>query len=261
MPQRSRYLLTALLSLCAVVLALPAAADFSIASTSAVEKRPAVAYNPINNEFMAVYLSYETPSGFYTVRAQRFSAAGARIGGEISPFGIATHDGIGRPDIAYSPNSNTYYVVVAESVGGTQDRVLGRPLAADGTPRSPVEFLFVSTSSFHYDDYGAGHSALRVTHNSTLDEFVVTYQQKRPLPTTGEEYRVLAQRISDGATVGSEVELYRMVAWTILNKYHHKYPINAVVAAVARKVMMAATRRGRNPRIRVMRMWPFSLRQ
>jgi len=58
-----------------------------------------------------------------------------------------------------------------------------------------------------------------------------------------------------------EVDSYRMADFTILNRYHHKYPMKAVVMVVAAKVMTRVSFGGKNPRTSVIRIWPFSLRQ
>jgi len=179
-------------------------ADFEIAYTTGLEKRPAVAYNPQTDESLVVYLA--PYGGHYELRARRIDADGNPVGGELAPFGIGTHEAVGRPDVAYSPNSNIYYVAVAERLS-TNDRVLARPLDAAGNALPIPETLFDQSGYRLYEEHGAGHSTLRVTHNSVLDQFLVTFQRTFYTPE-GDLQTLVGQRISGGFREGAQVVLF-----------------------------------------------------
>jgi uncharacterized repeat protein (TIGR01451 family) len=88
--------------------------------------RPAVAYNSSRNEFLVVYdRQYEgaTEPGIY---AQRISAQGAAVGGEIT---VATDTSLQLPRIAYDSISDRYFVVF----GGPRG-IVGTFLTGLGTP-------------------------------------------------------------------------------------------------------------------------------
>lgn len=187
--------------------------NFDVAMTTRVERRPAVASNPATGEFFVAYLrdqAHALDPDKLELRVKRFNSDGVPIGGELAPFGEATHNAVGRPDIAYSPNSNLYCIVVAERLIGN-DRVLARLLHADGTSASSVSAFFDDNVKRLYEDDGLGASALRVTHNSTLDEFVISFQRTYPDPNMPGAFNseVVALRIdSGGSPVGGPVILY-----------------------------------------------------
>jgi hypothetical protein len=195
--------------------ALPAHADFRIAGEVNPETNSAVAYNSTANEFMVVYLQESmTQAGSYQLITRRFNATGTLLG-ITYPFGTANIFALGRPDIAYSPNSNQYYVAVAERNAGCCDRVLGRPLDTNGNALPGTAVLFNDTGYSLYDQENEqgriGHSTVRVVHNSILDEFVVTMQRIRiedqsPLPPL-HLTSIAARRIKNGVPIGSNINI------------------------------------------------------
>lgn len=132
----------------------------------------------------------------YEVRARHLKA-GVQQGALLYPFGSGTHEAIGRPAVAYSPKSDQFFVAVPTS----SSRLIGRILASDGSSTSAVEFLFNNTT--YYDGMSDdGHGSMHVTHNSILDEFVVTVQLSGSTKTG-----IWAQRVSAKGQIGSPIQI------------------------------------------------------
>ena len=181
----------------------PAKADFPVATLTGEEKWPVVAANTQTGDFIVAYVREET-AGYdtvYSLVAKRFNSAGVQQGGLIRPFGDpGTHMAISRPAIVYSPNSNIFLVTVVERLFD-RDRVMVRFLDGDGTVLPIPEFLFGSDYYRYYDRDNLG--TLKVTHNSILNEFLVTVQ--RTGIYTGTQ-GVWGQRISQSSgVIGSPV--------------------------------------------------------
>ncbi|NOY45344.1 MAG: hypothetical protein GXP50_07825, partial [Deltaproteobacteria bacterium] len=189
---------------------------FPVAFTWAVEERPAVAYNSRWGEFLVAYLEQQG-DGHWEVRVRRFGLDGTPKGPPIDPFDTGIHRAVARPDIAYSPGSNTYLVAAAErrsggAYNGTHERVFVRELNADGTPRGGPSALFDDGVSESYmGNIEVGESVVRVVHNTLRDEFLVTYQRTKRVndPVLGwqKSNQVVAQRVKEGFPVGPEVVL------------------------------------------------------
>lgn len=174
------------------------AADFAVANTSLVDLKPAAAFNSKTGEALVVFLEQQTSIAGkpYEVRARRIKA-GVLQGSTLFPFGSGTHAAIGRPAVAYSPNSNQFFVAVPTSA----NRVIGRILAGDGSSTYPVEIILSNTTYFDgmSDD---GHGSMHVTHNSILDEFVLTVQLNGAAKTG-----IWAQRVSAKGQIGAPVQI------------------------------------------------------
>lgn len=195
----------------AVLLAGQAAhATFPVATRGYVEERPVVARNVDNGDFLVAYLDDE--SGTPELRARLFTADGIPKGVELAPFGVGSHQAIGRPAVAYSRNSQRYFIAVPEHLSG-YDRVLGRPLDADGNSLCCVEFLFDDGNSLYYaGNTGDGEGSLQIAHNYVADEFAVTMQRtywsSDCLPSaTPCNNSVWAQRVDGSGLIGSPVLL------------------------------------------------------
>lgn len=196
-----------LIVLLALLLGCATETEFKVVETSTLEMKPAVAYNTITKEFMVAYLKEQTNlwGNPLELRVKRFNANGEQQGQEIQPLGSGSHVALGRPAIAYSPNSDRFFVAVPERVTGTGDRVIGRFLDANGGTLPGPEFLLEHAIATYYDGAGnaSGNGSLHVTHNSILDEFLVTVQR-----TISGDNGVWAQRVSEFGGLSSQTLLY-----------------------------------------------------
>jgi hypothetical protein len=216
----------------AVFVSGPGWADFTVASKTAVEQKPSVATNTQTGDFLVAYLEeYEDLEGTRNVVAlKRFNSQNVQqpIGGSTEvyyPFGLSDEiQAIGRPALAYSPNSNMFFIAFPQRVDtmyGDYDRVFARPLGPDGTSGCCPEWLFDDDNpSYPYQDNeyytfqgGSGFSSVNVTHNSILNEFLISAQFTEwhiygDTPMI-ERYYVLGQRFSvaTNSTIGSPIEL------------------------------------------------------
>ena len=195
-------------------------AAFPIANQSYQELKPSIAYNSQDHEFMSAYLILT--GGVWELRARRFDIDGAPIGGELSPLAGVVHWAGGRPDIEYNPQSNTYYIAVPLHVPVPPfvwDHVVGRQIDAAGTPIRDADWLFNDGvfSNVHMRSILDFESPtiVRVTHNSLLDEFMVTFRRGASefngTTQLWEQQRieVLGQRVNSAGLVGSVIELSR----------------------------------------------------
>ena len=201
-----------------------AKADFNVAITDSVEKKPAVAYNSQTGKFLVAYL-IDQGSGAFELRCQLHNNDGSKSGGVLMPF-VPTTDimYLGTPAIAYSPKSNLFLVAVPVAVlsgpSAGQGIVRYRFLNGDGTFISggvtqgllfppPPPPPTITPYSKYLDGDGVG--SMCVVHNSILDEFVVTVLRTVPsqwLPPSDEITQICAQRISySSGTIGSVVTL------------------------------------------------------
>ena len=195
-------------------------AAFPIANQSYQELKPSIAYNSQDHEFMSAYLILT--GGVWELRARRFDINGTPIGGELSPLAGVVHWAGGRPDIEYNPQSNTYYIAVPLHVPVPPfvwDHVVGRQIDAAGTPIRDADWLFNDGvfSNVHMRSILDFESPtiVRVTHNSLLDEFMVTFRRGASefngTTQLWEQQRieVLGQRVNSAGLVGSVIELSR----------------------------------------------------
>lgn len=179
--------------------------DFRVAYSPSNEDAPAVAFNSKNNTFLVAYLEVvKTISGSPTeLRVRLFDSTGKVQGGVLQPLGSGSHQALGRPDIAYSPKSDIFFVAVPERTS-THDRVIGRFLDGKGNSLIGPEFLFEGVNNIFYDGPGPtrGPGSLHVTYNSILDEFLVTVQQ-----TINGKNGVWGQKITPSGSLSSVVQL------------------------------------------------------
>ena len=188
---KNNHILVPALAFLALVAFLPglAGADFQVAYTGSVEEKPAVAYNSQTGKFLVAYL-IET-GGHYELRCQLHNADGTKSGGVLQPFLNEPHAALGRPAIAYSPNSNRFLVTAPVTVTPPPQAtgpVMFRFLNGDGSnfrvsPRSalpppPPPATGVDPYSRYYDGDGVG--SLHVVHNSIYDTFLITVQRTIP---------------------------------------------------------------------------------
>ena len=194
-------------------------AAFPLANQSYQELKPSLAYNSQANEFMSAYLILT--GGVWELRARRFDMNGNPIGGELSPLAGVFHLAGGRPDIAYSPQSNTYYIAVPVHLllpPYIWDHVIGLEVDASGT-RIGVEDSLFNDKFVNLDNLGMSSildfespNIVRITYNSILNEFMVTFRRGAGTfdPDTGElekRIEIVAQRVKSEGLVGSMILL------------------------------------------------------
>jgi hypothetical protein len=204
-------------------------ADFTVAFKSVGETMPSVAHNAKTGDLLVAFLEeYTDLDGTRNiVSLKRFNSQGQplSIGGvdTYHPFGTPIK-AIGRPAIAYSSNSNMFLIAFPQRVEtnyGDYDRIFARPLGPDGQSACCLEFLFDDENPTypHQDDNyyvfqpGLQFSALNITHNSILNEFLITAQftHWKIYGTTPmiEKHVLLGQRFSvaSNSTIGSPITL------------------------------------------------------
>ena len=191
-------------------------AAFPLANQSYQELKPSIAYNSRDHEFMSAYLILNSEST-WELKARRFDMNGTPIGGELSPLAGVVHFAGGRPDIEYSPQSNTYFIAVPIRFNiypYVWDHVIGLEVNAAGTrigsevPLFNDRFLSNITMSSILDFESP--TVVRVTYNSLLDEYMVTFRRGIG-DYNGTEWvqkvEVVAQRVNSAGLVGSMVVL------------------------------------------------------
>ena len=188
-------------------------ADFQVAYTGAVEMKPAVAYNSNTGKFLVAYL-IETNDllygDHYELRCQLHNTDGSKSGDVLYPLGSHTHEALGRPDIAYNPNLDQFFVAIpARQDGLSGEPVMGRFLSGSGANLIGPDWLFNDGVSTYYTENGS--SALNVVCNTILNEFMVTVQRRVPdiyAPPWDHQNQIQAQRISySSGLIGSVVVL------------------------------------------------------
>jgi hypothetical protein len=196
-------------------------AAFPIANQSYQELKPSVAYNSQDREFISAYLILNSEST-WELKARRFDISGNPIGGELSPLAGIVHFAGGRPDIEYSPQSNTYYIAVPLHIAifpFVWDHVVGLEVDAAGNRIGDADWLFNDGvfSNLHMRSILDFESPtiVRVTHNSLLDEFLVTFRRGasefngNTQQWEQQRIEVLGQRVNSAGLVGSVIELSR----------------------------------------------------
>jgi hypothetical protein len=194
-------------------------AAFPLTNQSYQELKPSIAYNSQDHEFMSAYLILNT-EGTWELKARRFDINGTPIGGELSPLAGVVHFAGGRPDIEYSPQSNTYYIAVPIRFnsypipGWIWDHVIGLEVSAAGVRIGSEVPLFndrvlsnIAMSSIL--DFESP-TVVRVTYNSLLNEYMVTFRRGIG-DFNGAEWiqkvEVVAQRVNSAGLVGPMVVL------------------------------------------------------
>ena len=156
---------------------------FNISTGSIDEVLPAVAYNPVDQEYLVVWENIR--SGQNDIYAQRISEQG----NFLSWFAVADGE---NPAVAYNPKNNTYLVVYERYIGSDYDVYAQR---VDFTGLLGAEFAVAS----NLDE--TEHSPA-VTYNThpNHDEFLVIWENIPPPPTIIN--KVEGWRVAGTACVG-----------------------------------------------------------
>jgi subtilisin family serine protease len=150
------------------------------------QSSPALAYNSVQDEYLAVWVE-DTASG--VVKALRLAGDGQPIDGEIVVSGPPIIAGIGPAHVVYQPSQNRYFVVWAGMAG-----VSGRFVTANGQSSGDVLSIFTSRDA----------NAVRVSYLPSEDAFLVGYHASINNPCCWQ--RIYAQRLtSTGVLNGSAV--------------------------------------------------------
>jgi hypothetical protein len=164
------------------------------------DTRPAVAYNPTNNTYLAVWERSPDSDGTKGIRGVILNSGGAVSGTE---FYIVDWSGDQRyPDVAYSAAMDRYLVVWEDNYGSFPEPpdVYGASLDSSGSDR---QFRYISGST-------PGNQILpAVAANDANGRWLVMWSDSRDYATTG--YDVYGQQVQfSGALVslwGSQVHI------------------------------------------------------
>src|SRR5262245_10111378 len=172
--------------------------------------RPAVAYNPTNNEYLVVWEGNENPAGYEVeIHGQRLNAAtGAEVGANDFRISDMGPDGDGRfsaieAAVAYNSTDNEYLVVWGASDPTVEENeIFGQRLdAATGTE--------VGTNDFRISDMGPDGdpnfdgSTPAVAYNPTNNEYLVTWYGNDNISPGLGELEIYGQRLN--AATGAEL--------------------------------------------------------
>lgn len=186
--------------------------------TSFRARRPAVAYNSADNEYMVVWIGDDDAGllvvGEDEIFGRRVGADGTLLGADhfrisdLGPEGDSDYDA-DDPAIAYNPTTNEYLVVWtgdtdAGALVDNEDEVFGQRINAAGG--------IVGANDFRISDMGPDGNATydaiaaAVAYNSAADEYlVVWYGDDNTAPLVDEELELFGQRINaaTGAALGT----------------------------------------------------------
>jgi hypothetical protein len=169
-------------------------ADFHIAYTGAIEVRPAVAHNPITDQFMVAYaIQWTDGSGatWHDVACRLFNSDGSSAGSVLYPFGaLGTFRGRGTPVSVFG--SGRYVVGMTEYAPAGYDHMVIRHINADASYTGPAVSLFDSDPDKH-----PAAGAVNLVYNSLLGQFVALMH--RTIDSVNYPYRkfVLTAQIMD----------------------------------------------------------------
>jgi len=172
---------------------------------------PEVAYNAINNEYLAVW-DATTLDGDREIFAQRFnSVTGGQIGGNfrISVSGATDTDGLqgSSPQVAYNAANNEYLVVWSGSTPplANELEIFGRRINASNGGLLGSQFRISTTGSD--GDTTRGVAPPDVAYDSANGEYLVVWAADGLV--TNDEFEVFGQRINaaTGAEVGGDFQI------------------------------------------------------
>ena len=197
---------------------IPDANDFRISNVTAVEKerdafRPAIAYNPTGNQYLATWDGDGFGKEQLEVAGQLLSAAGAELGVDfrISEAGIDgdTSRAAQAPKVAYGKAANEYMVVWhQDDVTDQRFEIHGQRVAATGVEQG-AQFR-ISNVGEDEDEERDGFGAA-IAYHSAADEFLVAWAGDGL--AADNEGEIFAQRMSpSGVELGTDFRVSRMGA-------------------------------------------------
>jgi hypothetical protein len=186
-------------------------ADGNTASTA---DSASVAYNPVSNEFLVIWLGEIGVSNKFEVWAQRLSAAGTEVGGSdyqisaIGPTNDPSFDAIATPSVAANPNTGGYMAAFSANVGpplaNGKFEVWGQLLTNAGQRTNADDFRISEMGADNDPTHGAFEPA--VAADPVSGEYLVLFTGD---DVVSDEYEVWAQRL-DGTTraeIGGEFQV------------------------------------------------------
>lgn len=165
--------------------------DFRISDPGATawENQPAVAHNPITNQYLVVWQDdRDLPTSQHDVYGRRVRANGSRVGDEFRISRWGPTSGGGAPEVTYVPTSNQYLVVWSDyrSVNRGAD-IYGRRLTARGN-RTGLDFRISGPGAT------ANERDPAVVYNSVADESLVVWEDYRSDAARGQD--IYGRRVS-----------------------------------------------------------------
>lgn len=140
--------------------------EFQVSSNSLEERKPRVAYNSVDNEYLVVYDRVISSSNI-NVFARRFDADGNQLGSELTIVSGSTKEV--QPDVGYSPVDNQY-LVIYQRENSTYD-IHGRVVTADGQmPNGGFLIANSKAGSTSVDDINP-----EIEYNSATNRFLIAF--------------------------------------------------------------------------------------
>jgi hypothetical protein len=178
---------------------------------------PAVAYNPVDNEFLVVWRGDDDGVGFdgeFEVFGQRLTADTAlQIGTndfritDVGPAGSPVNSA-GSPDVVHNSTDNQYLVVwTNEGLGGldnNEHEMYGQRLSSTGAQIGTNDFRISQTGPDGDPAYDVFSSA--VAYNQTSNEYLVVWSgDDNTPPLVDSEEEIFGQRLSaTGGAIGAD---------------------------------------------------------
>ena len=161
---------------------------YVIAGQGAERRYPDVTYNSQRNEYLVVW---EHKHGAeYSIRAQRVSATGQLLGGEVTVASPPTfNDAFKKPTVGYASTSNKY-LVVWEYHWEFGAEVAGQRLSSTAA----VEGSIIGISP---DPVGAPRYEPDLAYNRSRNEYLVVWKQRDPGPGL---YDIYGRRVQGNGT-------------------------------------------------------------
>lgn len=179
--------------------------ELPVATETAYDSNPAIAYNPEMNEYLVVFERMD-PLGRHDIYGRRLKSDGTPNGNAFAIYvpGPTGADGANAPatpydaiapDVAYSPIRHTYLVVWQDKLPpATTFDIRGRIVGATGF----LDGADFAISAWEYDQLRP-----RVAHNTSSDEFLVVWEDHHW--AWGADSDIYAQRVrADGAPMGGK---------------------------------------------------------
>jgi hypothetical protein len=170
---------------------------------------PAVAYNSVRDEYLAVWRGADSTPGELEIWGRLISGDGTPLGGEfrisdMGPDGNASFQAL-WPAVAFNPTANEYLVVWhADDTTDNEDEIYGQRLSALGAEVGPNDFRISDMGPDGNVVFDAFNAA--VAFNAAANEYLVVWSGNTDdaPPATVNDTEIFAQRLSAaGAEVGA----------------------------------------------------------
>ena len=180
----------------------PISSDFRISGNNATgsEYSPAVAWNPVKDQYLVVWEDGRNPANF-GIYARRVSALGQVVGGEIQVTGAGATGWDSAPDVAASSSAGEYLVVWEDErnyLAGKGYDIYGRRVSTEGQKLGlDTRINKVQTSN---------QQSPAIAWNDLALQYLVVWQDTRNYAVTEEDvYGRLVQ--ANGTRVGGDIRV------------------------------------------------------